>query len=121
MITPLLRYIVLQLWTAMEEDELLKLGGNIELSGFNALDGGVIIVLKKIVGNYAKKMTDHSSGFEKLQLTMKIIHAKEKSEKYEVKARLRKGGNVLPAEHIDRNLFVAVDNSLKGIMSALDK
>lgn len=103
------------------EEESLKLGGNIELSGFSELDGGIMIVLKKIVGNYAKRMSEQSSDFEKLHITMKTIHAKEKSEKYEVKARLHKGGDVLPSEHVDRNLFVAVDNSLKGIMSSMDR
>lgn len=103
------------------QDENLQLGGNIELSGFSNLDGGVMIVLKKIVGNYAKKMSDHSDDFQKLHLTMKVIGATEKSEKYEVKAKLHKSSDLIAGDHIDRNLFVAVDNSLKSIMSSLDR
>jgi hypothetical protein len=33
------------------EDNVLQLGGNIELSGFSNLEGGAMIVLKKIIGN----------------------------------------------------------------------
>ena len=69
------------------EDEVLQLGGNIELSGFSELDGGVMIVLKKIIGNYAKRMSEKASDFEKLSMNMKLVHAKEKSEKYNAKTK----------------------------------
>ena len=36
-------------------EEILQLGGNIELAGFKELDRDSMVVLKKIVGNYAKK------------------------------------------------------------------
>jgi len=103
------------------DDNLMKLGGNIELTGFSELDGGVMIVLKKIVGNYVRKMSEHYSDFEKLVLTMKTVHAKEKGEIYELHAKMIKGGNVIVGEHVDRNLFIAIDNSLKAIMNSLDK
>ncbi|MBD3259811.1 hypothetical protein GF371_04255, partial [Candidatus Woesearchaeota archaeon] len=49
----------------MEEDaETIKLGGNIELSGFRDLDGGTMVILKKIVGNYVRKLSDNSEKFE---------------------------------------------------------
>jgi hypothetical protein len=102
------------------EDETLQLGGNIELSGFSNLDSGVMIILKKIVGNYAKKMSERTSDFQKLHLTMKIVHATEKSEKYEIHAKLHRDSGLLIGDHVDHNLFVAVDNSLKGIMNAID-
>ena len=99
---------------------MLKLGGNIELSGFSDLDGGVMIVLKKIVGNYAKRMSEKAADFEKLHLVMKTIHAKEKSEKYEIHAKMH-AKDTLMGDATDRNLFVAVDNSLKSIISGLNR
>lgn len=99
------------------EDNVLQLGGNIELSGFSVLEGGVMIVLKKIVGNYAKKMGEKAKGFEKLSLTMKTVHAKEKSEQYELHAKMIDNGQAITSSVIDRNLFVAVDSSLKKIIN----
>jgi ribosome-associated translation inhibitor RaiA len=97
------------------EDNVLQLGGNIELSGFNELDGGIMMVLKKIVGNYARKMSDRSSNFEKLSLHVKKVHEKEKGKKYELHAQLLDNGKSMNASFTDRNLFVAVDSALKGI------
>jgi hypothetical protein len=103
----------------MEENNL-QLGGNIELSGFSNLESGVMIVLKKIVGNYARKMSDQCKGFEKLSLTMKVIHAKEKGEKYELHAKMIENGKPHNASFVDRNLFVGVDSALKAIMKSLE-
>jgi hypothetical protein len=101
------------------EEKVLQLGGNIELSGFSDLEPGVMIVLKKIVGNYARRMNDKCKNFEKLTLTMKTVHAKEKGEKYELHARMIENGRPYTASNIDRNLFVAVDSSLKAVMNSL--
>ena len=100
-------------------DDKLELGGSIELSGFKSLDGGVMIVLKKIVGNWASKLNDSSKNFEKLSLTMKTVHAKEKSEIYELHCNLSDSGKVLASSAEDRNLFVAVDSVLKKIQNEM--
>ncbi len=99
----------------MPDEETLELGGNIELTGFRELDGGSMIILKKIVGNYAKKFSELAKNFEKLHLTMKAIHEREKSEKYELHAKVIDNGKLYNAEAVDRNLFVAVDSILKKI------
>ena len=101
------------------QDDIVQLGGNIELSGFSELDGGVMIILKKIVGNYARKMSDRFSDFEKLQLHVKTVRVKEKSEIYEMHAKMLRGGDIIVGDATDRNLFVAVDVSLKGIMNSI--
>jgi len=101
------------------DDDVFQLGGNIELSGFGSLDGGVMIVLKKIVGNYARKMSEQAEKFEKLSLNMKKVHEKEKSEMYELHAKMLVNGKPLAASNTDRNLFVAVDAALKGVMAQI--
>ena len=103
----------------MDED-LLQLGGNIELSGFREVDGGAMIILKKIIGNYAKKMADKSQNFEKLSLTVKSVHETENSKKFELHAKLLDNGKPFTSSTVDRNIFVAVDDSLKAIMNSLD-
>ena len=99
-------------------DDNMQLGGNIELSGFRDIDGASMVVLKKIVGNYARRMSD-LSRFEKLHVTMKPVHETEKSEKYEIHAKLTRNGKPFVSEVVERNLFVAVDNALKKIVNEL--
>ncbi len=101
------------------EEKVLQLGGNIELSGFSDLEPGVMIILKKIVGNYARRMSDKCKNFEKLTVTMKTVHAKEKGEKYELHAKMIDNGKPHNSSCVDRYLFVGVDNSLKAVMNSL--
>ena len=100
-------------------DDVLRLGGNIELSGFKDIDRPSMIVLKKIVGNYVKRMSELSENFENLSLTMKPVHATEKSELYEIHAKLMDNGKPFVSEVTERNLFVAIDNALKKIISEI--
>jgi len=100
-------------------DDIMQLGGSIELSGFRGIDGSSMVVLKKIVGNYAKRMSEIAEKFEKLSLIMKPVHETEKSELYEIHAKLLNNGKLVVSEVTERNLFVAVDNALKKIISEL--
>ena len=97
----------------------MQLGGNIDLSGFREIDSASMIVLKKIVGNYAKRMSELSKNFEKLSLTMKPVHQTEKSELYEIHAKLMDNGKLFVSEVTERNLFVAVDNALKKVINEI--
>ncbi|MBI2653200.1 hypothetical protein HYX02_00160 [Candidatus Woesearchaeota archaeon] len=102
----------------MEDD--LRLGGNIQLTGFRDIDSSSMIVLKKIIGNHAKRISELCEKMESLHVTLKPIHQREKSEKYEVHVKIVDNGKVYASEAIDRNLFVAVDDALKRIVSELD-
>ncbi len=102
------------------DDESVKLGGNIELTGFRDIDSSSMIVLKKIIGNHARRISEMSEKMENLHVTLKPIHQREKGEKYEVHAKLLDNGKVYAAESVDRNLFVAVDDVLKKMVSELD-
>lgn len=101
-------------------DEDINLGGNIQLSGFREIDGSSMIVLKKIVGNYAKRISELTKRMEVLHLTLKPVHEREKSEKYEVYAKVIDNGKVYVSETTNRNLFVAVDDVLKKLVNELD-
>ena len=94
------------------EQDALQLGGNIELSGFGSIDRGMMIILKKIIGNHARKLSDMSSNFEKLSIRMKTIH----DNKFELHAKLVDNGKVNTSSAIERNLFAAVDSSLKKLI-----
>lgn len=100
-------------------DDNMQLGGNIELSGFKDIDGSTMIVLKKIVGNYAKRLSELAEKFENLKLTMKPVHETEKSELYEIHAQMMDNGKPIVSEVTERNLFVAIDNALKKIVNEI--
>jgi hypothetical protein len=89
------------------------IGGNISLIGFSDIDGASMNVVKKVVGQFVQKLSGKDSGFEGLKVTLKELHKREKSEVYEVHAHLFDNGKKFNAISTDRNLFVALDDSLK--------
>jgi hypothetical protein len=106
-----MRYIMDNIEAADSEADLLKLGGSIELSGFSSIDRGSMIILKKIIGNYARKLSDNSQSFEALKLRVKTVH----DSIFELNCQVVDGGNVITSSVEDRNIFVAVDSALKKI------
>lgn len=97
----------------------MQLGGNIELSGFRDIDGASMVVLKKIIGNYGRRLSELSDKVESLKVTMKPIHETKKSEKYEIHVQLMVSGKPIVSEVVERNLFIAVDNALKKVVNEI--
>jgi hypothetical protein len=104
-----------------DSEEILALGGNIELSGFQKLDRDSMIVLKKIVGNYAKKFSETCRGFQRLTLKMKPVHESEKSRRFELHAMVADNGKNFVSEFVDNNLFFAVDKVFKKIEAEMER
>ena len=90
------------------------LGGNIELNGFGSVDAGSMIILKKIIGSYARKFSDSSDKFEKLMVEMKLLDSQ-----YEVISHLHLGESPITAADKDQNLFVVVDKVMKKIEGSI--
>ncbi|MFC1728136.1 hypothetical protein ACFLZ7_01565 [Nanoarchaeota archaeon] len=90
-------------------DDTLVLGGGIELTGFKELDRAQVVVVKKIVGSYARKFSDRSEKFEKLGLTMKKVG----NSQFEVHGKLTDNGKVNTSEVTGQNIFVVMDSVLK--------
>ena len=104
-----------------KNEDLLQLGGNIQLAGFRALDGAQMTVLKKIVGSHVKKYNDLCENFQSLNLTMKPVHKTEQNALYELHAKCMDNGKPITSEGTDRNLFLALDVVLKKIESEISK
>jgi len=96
-----------------EED--IQLGGQIVLSGFKELKPAEIIVVKKLVGSYARKFSDNIKDYESLNIHLKEVHKTPGSEKFEIHAKILHEGKIEASEVIDRNIFVALDSVLKKI------
>lgn len=94
--------------------ETISLGGNIELSGFQNVEKAKLIVLKKIIGNYAKKMQEKRSDYEKL-----LVRLGGDESNAEIKAELIAGGNSILGEDKQDNVFVAIDNALKNVIKQI--
>jgi ribosome-associated translation inhibitor RaiA len=85
-------------------DGSVRLGGNIELFGVDKFDGATMIVLKKIIGTYARKFSE--KGVDRLAVSF--------SEK-EVKVEASSQGNALTSSALHSNVFFGVDSALKEI------
>jgi hypothetical protein len=106
----------------MENPEDTKeLGGNIQLTGFGKVDASSMIILKKIVGNYARRFSEICAKCDLLHITMKPVHEREKSEKYDIHVLLTAKGQKYASEFVDRNLFFAIDTCLKKIENEISK
>ena len=103
------------------DDYTVTLGGNIQLSGFTDLEPAQMIVLKKIVGTYARRFSNKCKKFELLKLSMKKVHEHEHSEKYEIHAMVVDDGTRKTATVTERNLFFAIDAALKKAENEMQK
>ena len=101
-------------------EEGLKLGGNIELTGFDLLNNNEMVVVKKIVGNYVRKLEGHCSDFNGVKLTMKPLHhTEQKIKKFELHGQVFNGGQVVPASLTEHNVYVGVDAVFKKLMNEI--
>ncbi len=98
-------------------DDTITLGGNIELTGFKEVDPRSMVILKKIIGNYVRKFSDHYKGFKGIKIVLKTIG----SDQYELKAALEMEKGSANVEQTGRNIFEAVDSLLKHAEKALEK
>jgi len=105
----------------MEESDLLELGGNIELSGFSKIDRSNMVIVKKIVGSYAKKLYEQDEGINKISVHLKNVHHTEGPGKFELHAKIIDNGKVITSETINNNLFFALDEVLKKIENQINK
>lgn len=92
---------------------MMELGGNITLSGFKNREFAEIIVVKKLVGQYARRLHDTVSGFSHLTVTLKDVGSKQ----VELHAKCEVDGTQIAAAVTGRNLFVALDAVLKKIVA----
>lgn len=98
---------------------MMELGGNITLSGFNELDRDTMVVVKKIIGSYVRRLGDKNSNFQSLSVNLKTSHERENSAVYEVKAQVE-AEKQYNAECSDRNLMFCIDTALKKIENAME-
>ncbi len=90
----------------------MELGGNIVLKGFGERDYAELIVVKKIVGRYARELVERGKEFSLLEL---VLH---EGSPFRMDARLIVT-ETFSAEAADQNLFVCLDAALKKLSAQL--
>ena len=104
--------------TAVDKvNESVSLGGNIELVGFKQVSLADVVVVKKLVGHYTRKIQEHSQNFEKIQIFLKDIHKVDNNAKHEIHVKVLDGGKAFSSEVVDKNLFTALDSAFKKILA----
>ena len=98
---------------------MIELGGNIKLDGFNSVDIPTLIVVKKMVGNYAKKISDNVVPVHELIINLKEIDNQNRVVK--LNATLVSGEKKFDSEVNEINLFFAIDKALQQIMKEAGK
>jgi len=91
----------------------MELGGNIVLEGFDEKEFTELIVVKKIVGQYARQFTDTKGKVDKLVVTL------TPGEKQTVSITLSLDGKEHTSEASAGNLYMALDASLRDIANKL--
>lgn len=98
-------------------NESLALGGNIDLVGFKQVSLSDVVVVKKLVGHYTRKIQEHCANFEKITIMLKEIHKVDNNAKHEIHVKVLDNGKSFSAEEVDKNLFVALDAALKKMLA----
>jgi len=87
---------------------MIELGGSIFLENFEVVEQGQLIVVRKIVGNYTKKIAEKHKDFKKI--TISILP----NSKFKIKVILETSEEKI-SEAEDKNLFFAIDKALAGV------
>lgn len=92
----------------------LKLGGKIMLVGFS-LEPTEMIVAKKIIGNYVKKISE-KTDYEEIKITLKKTQ-KAQSFLHEININVRTGKGILSSDTVNNNLYTALSEALDKVYS----
>ena len=96
---------------------MIELGGNIKLKGFTELDAATLIVVKKIVGNYTKRLSTNHPDFDELLLELN----QPEDKTFNINANFSKKSGNIAAEADGANVFFALSRALEGINSKPQK
>jgi len=88
----------------------MELGGNIVLEGFDSVDQGKLIVIKKIAGSFVKQVSEKKE-YDKVEFILE--------GEYMIRINVKLKDGELNSENEDKNLFFALTNAIKDMESQL--
>lgn len=84
---------------------MIELGGNIKLEGFDNIEQSKLVVIKKIVGNFIKKLEAEN----KVAIFLKLS---EENSEFKIDAELNVNEQNKTSSVTEKNLFFALNNVL---------
>jgi len=93
----------------------MKLGEQIEITGFDDIEPALLIVVKKMIGNQVKDLSEKKEGFENL----KIILKGSKEEGYDIEGSLTINKKENKCSVKNSNLFFAINALFEGLQKGL--
>ena len=84
---------------------MIELGGNIKLEGFDNIEQSKLVVIKKIVGNFIKKLEAEN----KVAIILKLS---EENSEFKIDAELNLNEQNKISSVTEKNLFFALNNVL---------
>jgi hypothetical protein len=85
---------------------MIELGDKIKLNGFDNLDPAAIIVVKKMVGSFAKKFIEKKGLYELFEIT---------HENNQISASIILNNNTTNHTSKQENLFFSLSETLEGL------
>ena len=95
----------------------ISLGGSISLVGFGFLEQVELVVVKKIVGNFVRKLNEQSD-YKSLVMELKQ-HKKGKTFLHEISANAKVNDLLLSANLSDYNLYSCINKVSEKMLSEL--
>jgi ribosome-associated translation inhibitor RaiA len=84
----------------------------LHLSGFSELETTEKAAVNKVFDHHLRRLTEITKKLQTLEVHLKKVHSREKSEKYEIKAMLIDSGKKFAASTVDRDLIAALHDVL---------
>ncbi len=91
---------------------MIELGGSIKLDGFENLEPALLVVVKKVVGNFAKQYSEKTSVKELLIIL-------EDKEQNKITIKLQSDKEEISESGKGDNLFFSLNNALMKVKSKL--
>ena len=88
---------------------MIELGGNIKLDGFDNIEPAKLIVVKKVVGLYTKKISEKHQDFKEILVILKS------TDPYEIEVKLTTDKEDNKTEQ-GENLFYVLDKVLSKVV-----
>ena len=92
----------------------------VQLAGFRDIDSSTMAIIDKNIQNHSRRIAELAEKEARLHITLKPVHEREKSEIYDIHAKVSDGGKVYASHVTDRNLLAAVDKALQKVINEMD-
>ncbi len=91
---------------------MIELGGNIKLINFEGIEPTLLIVIKKVVGNYTKKISETSQDFKSIEVSL------EDKAKNKIKVKVNTDKEHI-SEASNSNLFFSLNEALNKSLKSI--